>query len=134
MLERYTDGLKKASARAKDFLTASREDKPKLFVDFIDGLKVSAGSAHQLAHAQENPKWLDTRDLLEGIIAVGQTLPVFSENDGKLWTKISQSIDMMIVTGNKLATSKAMKRTDVLANLEFRQKNAHLLSQHNEHE
>lgn len=127
-LSRYVDGLQKASSRAEEFLRAKNEDKPQLFVDFIDGIKVAAGSAHQLAHSQQNPKWLDTRDLLEGIIAVGMSLPVFSENDGQLWNGIKKSLDMMVITGKKLGSMKAMTRIDVLTHLDVREKNAESLS------
>ncbi len=124
MLDRYCDGLKRASSRAKEFTVASGDKKPELFVDFIDSLKVAAGSAHQLAHAQENPKWLSTRDLLEGVIAVSQSITVFTNDDNPFWNQIEGSLNKMIHTGKTLATSKAMKRVDVLAHLEAREKNA----------
>lgn len=66
-----------------------------MLVRFVDGLKVAAGSAHQLAHAQENPNWLKVRDMLEALIEKGQ----------------------------KLALSKAMPRQEVLANLDHRLRN-----------
>lgn len=120
MLNRYIDSLKKASSRAVEFNKTEMKKRPALLVDFVDGLKIAAGSAHQLAHAQMNPKWLDTRDILEGIITVSQTLPIHSEADNFLWTRISSSLDQMVVTGRKLATSKAMNRLDVLRNLDHR--------------
>jgi hypothetical protein len=43
---------------------------------FVDGLKVAAGSAHQLAHAQQNSNWLKVRDILENLIESGQKLAV----------------------------------------------------------
>lgn len=48
--------------------------EPEMLARFIDGLKVAAGSAHQLAMAQENPKWLQIRDVLEAIIENGRKL------------------------------------------------------------
>lgn len=60
-----------------------------MLVRFVDGLKIAAGSAHQLCHAQENPNWLKIRDLLEAMIPQGQ----------------------------KLATSKSMPRQEVLDEL-----------------
>ena len=48
--------------------------EPEMLARFVDGLKVAAGSAHQLAHAQENPNWLKIRDYLESIIENGQRL------------------------------------------------------------
>lgn len=128
MLERYIDSLKKASSRANEFTKTELSKRPALFVDFIDGLKVAAGSAHQLAHAQMNPKWLDTRDIIEGIVTVSQTLPTHTEADNYLWLRIRDSLDMMVVSGRKLATSKAMVRPDVLAHLDHRAKNADKLN------
>lgn len=45
-----------------------------MLLRFVDGLKVAAGSAHQLAHAQENPNWLKVRDMLENLIESGQKM------------------------------------------------------------
>jgi len=126
MLERYIDGLKKSASRAEEFLTAESEDKAQLFIDFIDGIKVAAGSAHQLAHAQANPKWLDTRDLLEAVIAVAQSILIHTDDDKPFWKKIKASLEVMQVTGRTLATSRAMKRSDVLLHLDERSKNARL--------
>lgn len=67
--------------------------EPEMLNRFVDGLKVAAGSAHQLAHAQENPNWLQVRDLLETLIEKGQ----------------------------RLALSKSMPRAEVLRQLDIRQ-------------
>lgn len=124
MIERYVDGLNRSSSRAQEFISEqSPQKKAELFVDFIDGIKVAAGSAHQLAHEQMNPKWLDARDLLEGVISVSQSITVFSGTDARLWNSIKQSLDMMVVQGKKIAFSKSMSRVDVLANLDQRLKN-----------
>jgi hypothetical protein len=125
MLERYIDGLKKSASRAEEFLTAESEEKARLFIEFIEGIKVAAGSAHQLAHAQENPKWLDTRDLLEAVITVAQSILVHTEDDRPFWQKIKTSLEIMQVTGRTLATSRAMKRSDVLLHLDERAKTLH---------
>lgn len=69
--------------------------EPEMLVRFVDGLKAAAGSAHQLAHAQENPKWLTVRDKLE----------------------------MLIMAGQQLAMAKSMPRQQVLAELDIRAKN-----------
>lgn len=66
--------------------------EPDMLVRFVDGLKVAAGSAHQLAHAQENPNWLKIRDMLEVLIDKGQ----------------------------RLALAKAMPREEVLRELDIR--------------
>lgn len=121
MLDRYVDSLKRASSRASEFTKTPLKKRPALFVDFIGSIKTAAGSAHQLAHAQMNTRWLDTRDILEGIITVSQTLPQHTENDNTLWLRIADSLDKMVVSGRKLATSKAMTRQEVLTDLAVRQ-------------
>lgn len=48
----------------------------EVLMELVDGLKKAAGSAHALAHYQENPKWLVIRDTLEKLIETSQTLVV----------------------------------------------------------
>lgn len=122
MLERYIDGLKKASSRAKEFTVEPMSERPRIFLEFIDALKIAAGSAHQLAHAQMNPKWLDTRDIIEGVITVGGSLPLHKEADNYLWIRIKESLEHMVVTGRALATSKAMTNQELQINLDARSK------------
>lgn len=126
MFERYVDGLTKSSSRANEFMITSLNKQPALFTDFIGGIKVAAGSAHQLFHAQENPKWLKIRDILEGVIEVGQNLPVHTENQAHLWKRIKESLDVMILKGSNLFVSKPMVRHEVLLELEKREKSARL--------
>lgn len=120
MLERYIDGLKKAESRAKEFTVEPLSERPRIFIDFIDALKIAAGSAHQLAHSQMNTKWLDTRDIIEGIITVGGSLPIHKEADNYLWLRIKDSLENMMVTGRKLATSRAMTNPELQINLDAR--------------
>ena len=68
--------------------------EPEMLVRLVDGLKVAAGSSHQLAHSQQNPNWLKVRDLLEGLIVQCQ----------------------------KMVVAKSMPRAEVLRNLDIRQK------------
>jgi hypothetical protein len=72
--------------------------EPECLLIFVDGLKKSAGAAHAMGHYQENPNWLKVRDLLENLIVQGQ----------------------------KMAISKSMPRSEVLLNLEAREKAARL--------
>lgn len=120
MIERFTDSLKKAASRAEEFTRSAEENKPKLFVDFIDGLKVAAGSAHQLAHAQMNPLWLNVRDRLEKVIEVGQTLPTFSGEQNNLWIGIKNSLLMLVESGNKMYLRKALPYQQVDKLLDIR--------------
>lgn len=122
MISRFTDSLKKSASRAEEITKAPDKDKPRIFVEFIDGLKISAGCAHQLAHAQENPYFLTIRDTLEGIIEIGQKLPVMNQSQNVLWLGIKTSLETMSTKGQRMATSKAVTRTEVLANLDVRQK------------
>lgn len=122
MISRFTDNMKKAADRAKDFMKSEEKDKPQLFVEFIDSLKISAGSAHQLAHAQSNPQFLGIRDTLEAVIEVGQQLPTFNGNQAGIWFSIKTSLEGISQKGLKMATSKAMTRQDVLTELNIRQK------------
>lgn len=121
MIERFEDGLKKSAARAKEFITTEEFKKPALFVDFIDGLKVAAGSAHQLAHAQENPYFLGIRDTIEKIIEIGQELPTFSGAQAGLWFTIKTSLEGIALTGGKMARAKAISRQNVIKELDHRQ-------------
>lgn len=121
MKERYVDSLKKAASRAKEFMTAEEQEKPQLFVDFINGLKVAAGSAHQLGISQENPQFLAIRDKLETIIEVGQKLPMFNGNQAGIWFNIKTALDALADKGSKIAVAKAMPRQQVLAELTHRE-------------
>lgn len=69
-------------------------------MEFVDGLKKAAGTAHAMAHYQANPDWLKIRDLLENVIEQGQ----------------------------RLATSKAMPRAQVLQKLDQRIRDGSMLS------
>ena len=52
-----------------------------MLLRLMDSLKQAAGCAHQLAHAQQNPAWLDVRNALEatramaGAMAVKRAMP-----------------------------------------------------------
>lgn len=121
MIARFNDALKQASSRATEMIHSELSSKPKIFTEFLNSLKVAAGSCHQLAHYQENPHFLDLRDLIERCIEVGQTLPTFTVDQAPLWDSISQSLTVMRDRGMTIATGRAMKRSDVLANLSWRQ-------------
>lgn len=121
MLDRYCDGLKMAASRAGEFYKSPTEKRPQLFVDFLHGIKVAAGSSHQLAHSQENTKWLEIRDKLEQIIDIGKHFPPATDNRSTVWIKVKTLLETLEVTGRKLATSKAMKRSELLVNLNERE-------------
>lgn len=119
-MERLIDGLKKSASRAGEFPKAEEKNKPQIFLDFIESIKIAAGSAHQLAHARENPKWLDMRDILENIITMGYTLPQRPDNEDQLWIKVQGFLTDIAEQARTLATMAAMHRNDVIANLDHR--------------
>lgn len=121
MIERYVDGLNKAAARAREFVKAEEKQKPQLFVDFTNGIKAAAGSAHQLAHAQSNPNFLSIRDILEKVIGATHDLVTCGPKANGSWMRIKQSLEEMAVQGRKMATSKALTRQQVLDVLDVRQ-------------
>lgn len=124
MIDRYADGLQESASRALEFTTSAIKERPKLFTQFIHGIKVAAGSAHQLAHAQMNPKWLDVRDLLEKIIDMNSNLPIttFNSEQQLVWSSISKSLLSLVEKGKTLATMKVMPHYEVLSRLDVRQK------------
>lgn len=129
MIQRYSDSMRKASAIAKEFMTALEQKKPSLFIEFITALKHSAGSLHQLAIYRENTHLLTIRDTLEGIIDIGQNTPIFTTAQAGLWFKIKQSLDRLAENGVRIANATAMSREEVLGNLLIRENRARLESQ-----
>lgn len=126
MIERFADSLKKSASRAKEFTEADESDRPKIFVDFIDGIKVAAGSAHQLAHAQENPFWLQLRDLLEKVIEISSTFVRYSPSQKKHWNIIKVSLEHLASRGITMARAKPISRENALVELDNRAKAAAL--------
>lgn len=127
MLNRYTDGLEKAASRAKEMITSELSEKPRIFTEFLNSIKVAAGSAHQLAHSQvdHSTRWLSLRDLLEKVIDVSQDLPTFGgPKSNGLWMSIKKSLENMAFSGKKLFTSKALSKADLDFELTKRLENA----------
>lgn len=120
MTYRYADGLKQAASAADEFTKQPESERPEIFNKFVQGLKVAAGSSHQLAHYQENPNWLTIRDCLEKVIEVGSALPTYGEQTFPQWFRIKELLDGMRDKGLKLAISKAMPRYEVLSRLNQR--------------
>lgn len=133
MIERYVDSLKTAASRAQEFTVAKENAKPQLFVDFIEGLKVSAGSAHQLAQSRMDTRWLDVRDNIEKILDLGKAMPPTKGDDSELWLKIQQVLLNMAENGKKLSNMISQTRLDTLNNLTYRETKIRAESQ-NTHE
>lgn len=125
MIERMFDGLKRAASRAKEFMTAEESTKPALFVDFINALKVGAGSAHQLSIYQENPHFLGVRDKIEAVVDFAQNNPPrFTDRQAGLWFTIKTSLEQLAETSVRMAGSRSMKRSQVLVELALREQAA----------
>lgn len=126
MIERYVGGLKQSASAVTELQKSELVDRPAIVVKFIDGIKVAAGSAHQLCHAQENPHFLDIRDRLEAIIDQTEILVTSASPDNPLWTKIKEHLLGIADKGKRMATSKGITRAEVLTNLDIREKAARI--------
>ena len=126
MLDRYVQGLQQAADRCIEIIKADEKDKPELFVEFLNGIKVAAGSSHQLAHSRpdQSPQWLDLRNLLENILEAGKELPLMTNKQNGLWMNIRNSLKTLTEKGKKVAFSRGMSRTDVLFDMDLRMKNS----------
>lgn len=122
MLDRFSDGLRRSADIAGQFKEAEERKKPSLFITFVDGLKIAAGSAHQLSHSQQNPNWLSVRDKLESVIEVSQKLVYIPGIfDTPLWGNIKVSLEEMNLRGRTMGMAKSMPRHEVLESLKIRQ-------------
>lgn len=122
MVQRFEGGLKQSASAVTELQKSTLQERPEIVVKFIDGIKVAAGSAHQLCHAQENPHFLDIRDKLEAIISQTEVLVTSASPDNPLWTKIREHLLGIADKGKRMATSKGMTRAEVLTNLDVRSK------------
>ena len=128
-IEIYVDGLRKARSKSLEIIKAEVSKQPKIFVDFVDSLKRSAGAAHGLAHSRidHSTKWLTLRDNLEKIIELGQSLPSFTRETNGAWFQISKVLEQLIIHGQTLFNQKAFSRQEILSDLDVRQLNANKL-------
>lgn len=126
----YVDGLEKARSRSLEMMKSELSKQPKIFVEFIEALKRSAGAAHGLAHSRDGQqtRWLTMRDNLEKIIDLGQMIPTLSQDRNGLWLQISKVLDELVKNGKLLYDAKSISRADTLADLDQRLKKAPELS------
>jgi hypothetical protein len=121
MISRFSDSMKRAASSAKT-MTEDRVDlKPQALLTFVHELKVAAGSAHQLFIYRENLFMEKIRDTLEAVIEQAQN--VVATAPSIYWFTIKQALENIAVSGLKSVDQKAMTRQDVLANLDYKQKN-----------
>lgn len=123
MLERYGENLKKAASIAGNFTKTKEVDRPKLFVEFINSLKIAAGSAHQLGVTRLEPLWLNLRDVLEKIVELGQQLPNLGDSVNRHWVGIQKNLEILAYRGRVLGESRMRPRQDVLQDVDRRMKN-----------
>lgn len=126
MLERFVDSLKKSANRASEFITSEETSKPELFVDFIEGLKIAAGSSHQLGATRMDPRWLTIRDLIENVLDLGKTMPPTKGDDSQMWNDIKTLLTKLAENGQKLYNLRSMARVDVLSAMTAREQNARI--------
>lgn len=131
MLGRYNESLRVAADRARQFTTEKESSKPQLFIDFVEGLKVAAGSAHQLSMARMDTRWLDIRDCLEKILDLGKSMPPTKGDDSQMWIRIETTLLQMADNGIKLSNMKSQSRVETLVNLNNREIKARAESQTN---
>ncbi len=124
MILRFVDALSQSASAASQLSRPSNPDQPQALVDFIHGLKVAAGSAHQLGIYRENLKMLSIRDLLENIIEVSNDIIATSASENPYWIQIQDFLKEMSKQGAQIADSKPQSRLEVLADLDIRARNA----------
>jgi hypothetical protein len=123
MIKRFSEGCKEAANCAAELAKPANTNHPIALHNFIHGVKVAAGSAHQIAIYRENLSFLSVRDYLEKIIDTMINKSSMSISGNPVWLNIEKYLTNMASEGFKLAHSKPMSRQDVLANLDFIQKN-----------
>lgn len=126
MIERFADGLKEAASRCRQFHTVPESERPDLFVKLIASLRISAGSAHQLAMARiDQPQWLLYRDTLEKFSDFAKDT-IFVDSEGSIWETVAIELDRLAETGRKTAQSAGWSREAVLDEMDRRETEAKL--------
>lgn len=87
---------------------------------FMMGLLRAATAANGLAHTQSNPRWLAVRDAIEEIAQTFKALIIAHKEVPR--ARLTALLQRILLSCNKMATDKAVKRQDVLVELDKRQK------------
>lgn len=127
-INRFIEGTR---AAADYMLMLQNIDKfPRASKQFMTAIRDASGSAHQLAHMQQNPVFFDIRDQLESIMKKTAQL-AFANHIGKkppavngqsVFVRLSDMLKALSILGKKISSSRAMKRTDVLFAIDQREK------------
>lgn len=129
-ISRFVDGT---SCAADYMLQLQNIDRyPKSSQYLLRAIKEASGSAHQLAHMQQNPVFLQIRDQLESMMRESGRLALLNHIGKKpplvkgrsVFIHNSDLLRALAILGKKIATSKSMKRTDVLFMVDERERNA----------
>lgn len=127
-ISRFIDGTRGA---ADYMLQLQNIDKyPKSSQYLLRSIKEASGSAHQLAHMQQNPIFLQIRDQLEAMMResgrlallnhIGKNPPLMRGRS--VFAHNSDLLKALSILGKKIATAKAMKRPDVLFMVDERER------------
>lgn len=127
-IERFVDGTRLA---ADYMLQLQNIDKfPRSSAKFLKAVREASGSAHQLAHMQQNPVFFEIRDQLEVMMKQSAQI-AFANHIGKkpplvngrnVFICNSDLLKALAILGKKIATSKAMKRHEALVILDQRER------------
>lgn len=116
----FSDGLARAVQAIKPSPVIVLYTNTK---EIVSGLKNAIVAANGLAHTQHNPAWLAVRDLLENTLKYFMAIARNGHINMSNRQRIADLLEKTMYAGRKMATSKAMPRQDVLANLALRKTN-----------
>lgn len=124
MLERLRDGCGFASDACASICRSLMLSAPLDWRDYrtlLVMLRQASGAAGQLAHAQQNPAFLDIRNALESLRdSSGPALKMRSEASGLLFARMGDALRFASANAVLIACAKPVSRQDVLAALDHR--------------
>lgn len=138
-IARFVEGTRYASDYMLQLQDIDRY--PRSSKHLLRWIKEASGSAHQLAHMQQNPIFLQIRDQLEAMMRDSGKIALMNHMGKKpplvkgrsVFIHNSDILKALAILGNKIATSKSMKRSDVLFMIDERARvaNVKINEEHN---
>lgn len=126
MIERFVDATRQAADRVQDVCRAlmlNAPVMPRTLLALRRSLGIASASAQQLGHAQSNPAFFGLRDQLDETTKhITAAVMSRSPRSGVALSMLGQVMDRLWREGQRIATSRAVSRQDVLAALDVRQK------------
>lgn len=126
MIERFVDATRQAADRVQDVCRAlmlNAPVMPRTLLALRRSLGIASASAHQLGHAQSNPAFFGLRDQLDETTKhITAAVMSRSPRSGVVLSMLGQVLDRLWRDGQRIATSRAVSRQDVLAALDVRQR------------